>query len=181
MITNGQLANQTSFNNAFVSRTVDTSLVGKLGLLNTDAASGATVANSQRELNALWSFIGGVLDQVKTYVPTWASNVFGNADDSIVAKIEAIDAGFAANGSQAFRAAKVALDNGLASATIVFSSPWVDANFIPAIVIENRIDESPIFLNYVITGRTVNGFTVLFNAPTDSANYELNYLVRKVA
>ncbi len=39
MISNGQLANQTSFNNAFVSRTVDTSMAGALTMSKTTDAS----------------------------------------------------------------------------------------------------------------------------------------------
>ncbi len=37
-VTNGQIANQTTFNNAFPSRTVDTSMAGKLNMSNTTEA-----------------------------------------------------------------------------------------------------------------------------------------------
>lgn len=51
-VSNGQLANQTTFNNAFVSRLVDTSTVGKLDLNNSVIAdSGPTVTNVQRHIN----------------------------------------------------------------------------------------------------------------------------------
>ncbi len=51
-VSNGQLANQTTFNNAFLSRTVNTSTIGKVDLLNTSGPnSGENVLNVQQHLN----------------------------------------------------------------------------------------------------------------------------------
>ena len=50
-VTDGEKADQTTFNNAFGSRTTDTSISSKWSLENTDPESGATVANIQQRLN----------------------------------------------------------------------------------------------------------------------------------
>lgn len=55
-VVNGQLANQTTFNNAFMSRTAaTTSTVAKVALQNADEESGAFIANIQRALNLIFS------------------------------------------------------------------------------------------------------------------------------
>lgn len=51
-VSNGQLANQTNFNAAFLSRTVDSDTTAIVGLQNTDAASGDTISNAQQAINA---------------------------------------------------------------------------------------------------------------------------------
>lgn len=60
-VTNGQKANQTTFNNAFMSRTVDTSTVGKLALNNSGSAN---IADAQKNLNAVQTATGA--DAVNT-------------------------------------------------------------------------------------------------------------------
>lgn len=42
-------------------------------------------------------------------------------------------------------------------------------------------DANPIFLSGIVYNKTTTGFSVLFNAPTDSANYKLNYSVGVLA
>lgn len=82
-VSNGQLANQTSFNNAFISRTVDSDTVAKVDLNNAAAVSGSSVANIQRELNKLNSFLGSITNTAKDTLPTWASNDVGASTDPV--------------------------------------------------------------------------------------------------
>lgn len=57
-VTNGQKANQTTFNNAFMSRTVDTSTTGKVALNN---ATTATIADAQKAINQVMDATGADL------------------------------------------------------------------------------------------------------------------------
>lgn len=93
-VTNGQTANQTTFNNAFMSRTVNTSTVGVVELNNTsDPDSGSIITNSQRYQNEIADSDGtvGIGDATrKTYSST---TVVANGDNRKVA-IGKIDAKF---------------------------------------------------------------------------------------
>jgi hypothetical protein len=93
-VSNGQIANETTFNNAFVSRTVDTSTTGKLDLQNADVASGSDILNVQRELNANESYTGMPAASAKNVKPVWASTDVGTATDSLTARAEALTAKF---------------------------------------------------------------------------------------
>lgn len=93
-VSNGQLANQTTFNNAFMSRTSNTTTTGTVGLNNADAASGTAVSNAQREHNAAASFMGMTLNSAKDVLPSWASSNLGTSSDNLQARVEAIDAQF---------------------------------------------------------------------------------------
>lgn len=58
-VSNGQLANATTFNGAFLSRTVNTSTVGTVTLNNTsDINSGAQITNLQRAVNEIFNAVG---------------------------------------------------------------------------------------------------------------------------
>lgn len=50
-VNNGQPANKDSFNNAFLSRTTNSSTVGKIGFKNTDSESGPIIENAQKAIN----------------------------------------------------------------------------------------------------------------------------------
>lgn len=93
-VSNGQLANQTTFNNAFLSRLQDTSTIGTVDLLKVDLVSGASVFNVQRELNSLNSFTGHIGGSVYNVLPVWLSNELGMSTDNLQQRIEAIDAEF---------------------------------------------------------------------------------------
>lgn len=58
------------------------------------------------------------------------------------------------------------------SFTVLFPGPVPDVNYVPIITLENSVDADPIMFNWMVTQRTVNGFTVKLNAPTDTANYK---------
>ncbi len=93
-VSNNQYANEDTFNDAFMDKNDDTFTTGVVTLQNIDAPSGDTVENIQRELNANASFTGQVLDQLKTSLPTWASDIVGAAFDSIKMRVEALVALF---------------------------------------------------------------------------------------
>lgn len=50
-VSNGQVADQNTFNNAFLSKQSDNVASGKTDLNNTDAASGAAITNIQKKMN----------------------------------------------------------------------------------------------------------------------------------
>lgn len=60
---------------------------------------------------------------------------------------------------------------------VVFSTPMSSADYTVLTSISNLVDTDPIFLQVVSIVKSTTGFTALFNAPTDSANYLLEYLV----
>jgi len=85
-VTNGQIANQTTFNNAFMSRTANTTTVGVVGLNNvSDPNSGAAVANSQQAINEIFD-AEGMTGTGDTTRKTYSSNeVIANGDSKKVA------------------------------------------------------------------------------------------------
>lgn len=93
-VSNGQLANQTTFNSSFMSREIDTSTIGQVDLLNADAESGATVENIQRELNGVSAFTGRVLEGAFDDTPVWVNNDVGTSTDHLHARAEALTAAF---------------------------------------------------------------------------------------
>lgn len=91
---NGQLANATTFNNAFLSRTVDSSTVGRITLANADPASGASISNIQREFNSQRSFLGSAANQPISYLPPWTASDVGAPTDPVFHRVDAITAEF---------------------------------------------------------------------------------------
>jgi hypothetical protein len=97
-ISNGQDANQTNFNNSFMSRTVDTNTLGKLDLNNIAAVSGASIANIQRAINSICSATGMTNAEAYDFLFTWATNYVGAPNDTIKNRIEALATRFGAAG-----------------------------------------------------------------------------------
>lgn len=93
-VSNNQVANETTFNNAFGSKTANNTVTGVQDLNNSNPASGFRVTNLQRELNALGSAIGMAVGQVYNYTLTWASDIVGLANDTVKARVEALVAKF---------------------------------------------------------------------------------------
>ena len=91
-VSDGQNADQTVLNAAFLSRTSNTSTSGQLDLDNADAVSGSTIANLQKELNGVASFTGRTLNGAKDEVPLWSSNSIGVITDNTKARVDAIQA-----------------------------------------------------------------------------------------
>jgi hypothetical protein len=90
-VNNGENANASTFNNAFISRDTDSNTTGKVDLENVDAASGASVINVQRELNKLNSFSGSSINTAEDTKPTWTNNNFGSSTDDIKTRTDELD------------------------------------------------------------------------------------------
>ena len=77
-VSDGQTANQTTFNDAFISKTVNSTTVGQVTLNNADSAAGTQITNIQREFNSLSSFLGKLVNVAKDAVPAWTSGASGS-------------------------------------------------------------------------------------------------------
>ncbi len=94
-IVDGLRANAVNTNARLMSRTTDTSTIGRVDLENTLPASGPDVDNVQREVNSLNAFTGRPSASDFDAVPVWLSNELGTTLDTLKARIEAIDGEFA--------------------------------------------------------------------------------------
>ena len=194
MITNGQLANQTTFNAAFVSRTQDTSTVGKLDLNNADAASGTAIANSQRELNSLGSFLGKLVNVAKDVLPGWAASEIGSAVDTLFTRVDTLSLAFqratghdhsgAGSGGIIVMSSLGDLKSGTESIltatqsfTVTLAANQGSSTYIILGSVVNTTDADPQLLSFVIKTQTATTFDVLLTAPTDSANYKFKWAV----
>ncbi len=96
-VSNGQIANQTTFNTAFLSRTDDSATVAKIDLLDTDPTSGADIANIQREINGVATFTGRTLGDDYDQLPVWENNDVGASSDNLQERAEALTEKFNAS------------------------------------------------------------------------------------
>jgi len=69
--------------------------------------------------------------------------------------------------------------NGSPSVAVVFPIAMPDLNYAITATITNLTDADPIYLIIVNTVKTTAGFTAELNAPTDSANYVLEWQVSR--
>lgn len=76
-----------------------------------------------------------------------------------------------------FRAGRSNVGVGVSSVTVTFSSPLPDTTYTVLPALQNTVDAFPQIQPVLVTGFSVNGFTATWVAPTDSANYKLNWLV----
>jgi hypothetical protein len=83
----------------------------------------------------------------------------------------------ASGGAGALRCGIHDIADATSSFTVVFSSALADALYVVVPFFQNVTDADPIFLQGIITAKTVNGFTVKLNTATDTANYKLEYQV----
>jgi hypothetical protein len=74
-----------------MSRTQDTSTLGRVDLENALPASGPEVLNVQRNINSINAFTGRPENSAADAVPAWNSNELGTTDDTLKDRIEAID------------------------------------------------------------------------------------------
>lgn len=93
-VVNGNLANQVTFNNAFLSRTTDTTAAGKIDLLNVNAESGSSINNIQREHNSAAAFMGKDVNAVASSIPGWVNNDVGASTDSLFTRSDNITVKF---------------------------------------------------------------------------------------
>ena len=75
--------------------------------------------------------------------------------------------------------AEVSVSNAASSAVVTFPGTLQGATSTPRIVcvLFDSTDASPQFQPVTVTARSSTGFTATWNAPTDSANYKLLYIV----
>jgi hypothetical protein len=83
------------------------------------------------------------------------------------------------SGSGVDAAGEQAITNGSSTVAVVFSSDIGTTGYGIAFSIFNDTDVNPIMLQGVVTTVSNLGFTVTLNAPADSANYLLKYVVTK--
>lgn len=93
-VSNGQLANATTFNTAFMSRTANDNTTGIKSLQNAVAASGPDVINVQREVNSLNSFTGRASGSAYNVTPSWTNNDVGTSGDDLFDRADALTAEF---------------------------------------------------------------------------------------
>lgn len=89
-INDGQPVDASNSNAAWIAKNGDDATVGRLDLNNTNPASGGFITNLQRNINAAFSFMGGVVDQVFNYLPTWTNNQVGLSTDDLKDRAEAL-------------------------------------------------------------------------------------------
>jgi hypothetical protein len=109
--------------------------------------------------------------------------VIKDADDVDVETIDDITypttGGGGGGGGEALRAGTSNISDAASSLTVAFSTAVADTAYRVAANFINTNDSDPIFLSGMVTSKTVNGFTMKFNAPTDSANYKLEYSIHE--
>lgn len=85
-VVNGQIANQTTFNNAFMSRTsATTQTIAQVQLENTEVESGPFVANVQRAVNKAFEGVGATGEADTTVNDYSSNNYVANGDNRKVA------------------------------------------------------------------------------------------------
>lgn len=86
-VVNGQLANQTTFNNAFMSRTsATTQTVAKVALQNPDSGdSGPFITNTQKAINKAFEGVGAVSESDATINDYSSNNYVNNGDNRKIA------------------------------------------------------------------------------------------------
>lgn len=79
-VTNGELANENTFNTSFMSRETDTDTVGILSLLNTSPASLAQISNLQKYVNQIASTSGITGEDDATRLQYGSENYIADGD-----------------------------------------------------------------------------------------------------
>ena len=193
-VSNGQLANSTTFNAAFMSRTTDTSTVGTVALSNAVAASGSAITNVQREHNSIASFVGKTLNTAKDVLPSWTVSEIGSSIDTIFARLETLSLAFESSTGHAhggpgegapvlftdvtgWQTGDYDIAASADSFTITLPIAQPTAAYAISAVLVNTVDTDPQMLTMVVTARATGSFSVKLSAPTDSANYKIRWAV----
>ena len=69
------------------------------------------------------------------------------------------------------------LTSGTKSVSVVFGSPKASASFVVAGQFQNLTDAAPMYQPWMTTAKSVNGFTVSWQAALDSGNYNFEYFL----
>ncbi len=89
-VSDGQYANQGTFNNAFIKKNGDDETIGKLDLNKDAPESGDAIVDTQRNINSFASILGVATNQAKDAVATWLSTTVGLTSSTFMDKIEAL-------------------------------------------------------------------------------------------
>jgi hypothetical protein len=113
--------------------------------------------------------------QISNYaaLPHIGSPAFDTLDD-ILSRIDAILASVA--GVPGYISQEIALPIGVTSYAVSVPTQ-TDTSYVVYALMENLVDATPQFQEPIITGKTSTGFTVEFNAPLNSPNYILSYII----
>ena len=90
-------------------------------------------------------------------------------------------AGGGGSGVLVQRAGSEAIPISTQTMPVTFSSPMGDTLYAVTISIFNDTDADPIYLSVVGVDKQLTDFTVTFNAPTDTGNYYIDYMITAYA
>lgn len=99
-VSDGEDADQGTFNSSFISREVDSDTIGQVGLLNADSVSGPSVTNAQRTANGAHSFSGSSPNGAHDQSPSWASDVIGTPNEDVKARVDSVQASLETNNAE---------------------------------------------------------------------------------
>jgi len=74
------------------------------------------------------------------------------------------------------RSGNQAIGSGVATVSVTFASAMASSTYALNVSMKNTTDSNPQFQPITITAQSTTGFTVKWNANTDTANYSLNYI-----
>lgn len=81
----------------------------------------------------------------------------------------------AAVGLPDFRSGRVTIGSGASTISVTFSTALPNTNYAVQCTWHNTTDSNPQFQPVIVTSFSTTGFTAKWNAPTDTANYSLNW------
>lgn len=79
-----------------------------------------------------------------------------------------------------FRSGRASVGLGVTSVVVTFATALPDTNFIVNPTWQNTTDSFPQHQIVIITAFSTTGFTAAWSAPTDTANYSINWLVMQI-
>ena len=74
----------------------------------------------------------------------------------------------------------VAIDSGVSTVNVAFVGPRTNTSYVVNCMLRNSVDAVPSIYAFMVTVKTVNGFSIILSGDTDSANYVLEYSIASV-
>lgn len=94
--------------------------------------------------------------------------------------VQLMGGGGSGGSAQAGFAQEVSIAAGDTFVDVTFPSPLPGTNYVVIPSFVNLVDANPQYQDIAITNKTNSGFRASWNAPTDSANYRLGYIIPAV-